>query len=89
MDPAAELRKLPKIDRLLDTERASQWLSRDGRALLFVRSGPTAPNATARGALYLVRLGRRPVGPLADLGTTTNYYGNYGWSIDWFQPLPP
>lgn len=65
-----------------------RWSS-DGRFLLFVRSGPTAPNATAGGSLYLLPLGGRPVGPLADLGSTSNSYGHYSWfdQLDWRQPV--
>jgi dipeptidyl aminopeptidase/acylaminoacyl peptidase len=66
----------------------SPRLSRDGRYLLFVRSGPTTPNAQSSGALYLERLSDRKLfGPLARLGPTDNYYGHYDWpsDLDWFQ----
>jgi WD40 repeat protein len=60
------------------TDERPRW-SADGRAILFVRSGPTAPNAMAAGRLYLVRLDGSLVGPIASLGRTLNYYGQYGW----------
>jgi dipeptidyl aminopeptidase/acylaminoacyl peptidase len=58
-----------------------------GRWIAFVRSGPTNKDAGASGALYLLDLRRqsngqaRLVGPIASLGTTGNYYGHYGWSL--------
>jgi dipeptidyl aminopeptidase/acylaminoacyl peptidase len=69
------------------TDEVPRW-SADGRAVLFVRSGPTAGNATARGFLYVVRPGAAPLGPIVDLGRTGNYYGQYGWAgqTDWFEP---
>ncbi|MGH7897790.1 MAG: hypothetical protein ACREQQ_07550, partial [Candidatus Binatia bacterium] len=62
----------------------------DDRSILFVRtrflrsSGPT--ELAARGQLFLWRDGRVE-GPLADLGTTDNYYGRYGWAdqTDWHR----
>jgi hypothetical protein len=56
-------------------------LAPDGRNVLWVRSGPTRPDASAPGALFAGRAG----GPLAQLGRTGNYYGTYGWSLqlDW------
>jgi hypothetical protein len=60
------------------SDELPRW-SGDGRSLLFVRSGPTRPNATASGALYLRRLTGGLVGPIAQLGSTSNYYGHYGW----------
>jgi hypothetical protein len=54
--------------------------SADGRALFFVRSGPTRDDATAAGRLYVVRLAGGPPEPVADLGTTVNYYGRDGWA---------
>ncbi len=70
------------------TDESPRW-SRDGRVVLFVRSGPTARDATARGAVYVVSVADgRVIGPLAHVGSTANYYGHYGWpnDLDWFQP---
>jgi hypothetical protein len=69
------------------SDETPRW-SRDGRWVLFVRSGPTTPNASASGRLYLVRRSGRLVGPIARLGPVANYYGHYGWpdTTDWYQP---
>jgi dipeptidyl aminopeptidase/acylaminoacyl peptidase len=67
------------------SDELPMW-SADGRWLAFIRSGPTNKDAGAHGVLYLLDLGKqfngqaRLVGPLADLGSTGNYYGHYGWS---------
>jgi dipeptidyl aminopeptidase/acylaminoacyl peptidase len=69
------------------TYELPRW-SRDSHTLLFVRSGPTNANANARGALFTLRIGAAPVGPIADLGTSGNYYGHYAWAdqLDWYRP---
>jgi len=56
------------------SDEAPKW-SADGHAVVFVRT-----RADGRGALYTVTTAGRLSGPIADLGTTTNYYGHYGWS---------
>ena len=63
-----------------------QW-SDDGRFVLFVRSGPTTADASARGALYLLDVQtHRTYGPLAQL-RGSNYYGHYSWPSElvWAQ----
>lgn len=72
------------------SDELPRW-SADGRSLLFLRSGPTAPRAEAEGSLYLVRLDGALLGPIAELGPTDNYYGHYDWArqTDWFRPRVP
>jgi len=68
--------------------------SADGRWIAFIRTGPTKRNAQASGVLYLLDLGKqingqaKLVGPVADVGSTGNYYGHYGWSyqLAWRTP---
>lgn len=81
-----ESRRLTAPPRGLSDE-LPRW-SGNGRAILFVRSGPTRGDTTARGSLYLVRLEGRPAVRIADLGATGNYYGRYGWfeQTDLFLP---
>jgi Tol biopolymer transport system component len=73
------------------SDESPRW-SRDGRFVLYVRSGPTRSNAEASGRLYLAPTGGRgtvhPIGPLAQVSPAPNYYGTYGWSnlVDWYQP---
>lgn len=61
--------------------------SADGSWLLFVRTrwnGHGWP-----GSLYAVDLATgKLVGPIANVGTTSNYYGHYGWStqLSWHRP---
>jgi hypothetical protein len=60
--------------------------SGDGRWILFVRTKPAG--LSGHGALYaLDPFGGNLVGPVADVGTTGNYYGSYGWSdqVDWHR----
>jgi hypothetical protein len=67
------------------SDEAPRW-SRDGRYVLFVRSGPTRDDATALGSIYLTPAGGgKAIGPFARLGRTGNYYGHYGWPdlLDW------
>jgi hypothetical protein len=74
-----------------ESDELPMW-SADGRWLAFVRSGPTTRDAQAPGKLYVLDLATsltgtgRAVGPLADLGTTGNYYGHYGWGdqLAWY-----
>ena len=68
------------------TDELPRW-DRDGRSILFVRTTPFGSFLNARGALYVVRRAGTLVGPIADLGTTGNYYGQYGWTdqLDWYQ----
>ena len=63
-------------------DESPRW-SRDGRALLFVRSRRGA------GRLYLWRSGT-VLGPLANLGSSLGYYGHQDWwaRADWWQPRP-
>jgi hypothetical protein len=61
------------------TDEVPRWSS-DGRAIIFVRTGPTAANVTAAGKLFVVRLDGSVAGPIANLGRTGNYYGHYGWA---------
>jgi WD40 repeat protein len=67
------------------TDELPRW-SRDGRFLLFVRSGFTNRNANSTGSLHAVRLDGTVVGPIVRLGQTGNYYGHYGWAeqTDWY-----
>jgi hypothetical protein len=69
------------------SDELPRW-SAGARTLFFVRTGPTTRDAIARGLLYVVRRDGRLAGPLADLGTTGNYYGRYGWAeqTDLFLP---
>jgi len=65
------------------TDELPMW-SRDGRWLLFVRTKPGG--LSGRGSLYaLDPFGGNLVGPIADVGTTGNSYGSYGWAgqIGW------
>ncbi len=66
------------------TDESPRW-SRDGHSVLFVRTRSKTP---FRGSLYLVRLDGSLAGPIAQLGTSPPYYGDYGWAVgtDWFQP---
>jgi hypothetical protein len=67
--------------------------SRDGRWIAFIRT-TTIRRGAASGQLYVLDLGAqptgtpKPIGPLADVGTTSNYYGHYGWAntIAWRTP---
>jgi hypothetical protein len=81
-----ERRRLTEPPRGLSDE-LPRW-SADRRGILFVRSGPTRRDATAPGSLYLVRFDGRPARRIAELGTTGNYYGRYGWAeqTDLFVP---
>ena len=69
---------IPPVGR---SDELPMW-SADGRWIAFVRSGPTNRDARAPGVLYLLDLRNhgKLVGPIADLGSTGNYYGHYGWS---------
>jgi dipeptidyl aminopeptidase/acylaminoacyl peptidase len=63
------------------TDELPRW-SRDGRFVLFVRSGPTRDDTSASGAVYLVRVAdRRIFGPLAHV-RGGNYYGHYSFPLD-------
>jgi hypothetical protein len=67
------------------SDESPRW-SKNGRFVLFVRSGPTRGNATAVGSIYLVpSRGGSAIGPFARLGPTGNYYGHYDWAdvLDW------
>ena len=61
-------------------DESPRW-SRDGRAILFVRSRRGA------GRLYLWRRAQ-VTGPIADLGRAIGYYGHHDWwaAADWWQP---
>jgi dipeptidyl aminopeptidase/acylaminoacyl peptidase len=68
--------------------RASDELPRwsaDGRWIAFIRTTPTSKDGVWHGRLYLLDLGKQfngrasLVGPVADLGSTGNYYGHYQW----------
>lgn len=62
------------------SDELPRWAA-GGRAIFFVRSGPTDRNATvARGLVYVVRWSGKLEGPLTDLGPSGNYYGRYGWA---------
>jgi hypothetical protein len=61
------------------SDELPRW-SGSGRAILFVRSGPTRGDLTARGALWVVGTDGRPATRILDLGVTGNYYGRYGWA---------
>jgi Tol biopolymer transport system component len=72
------------------TDEYPRW-SRDGNWLLFVRSGPTRPDAVASGRLYLARIGpgngqATVFGPIAGLDPADNYYGHYNWpyQLSWY-----
>ncbi len=69
------------------TDELPRWAG-DGRSILFVRTTPVGSFLTARGSLHVVRRDGTLVGPIADLGTTRNYYGQYGWAdqADWYRP---
>jgi dipeptidyl aminopeptidase/acylaminoacyl peptidase len=69
------------------SDELPRWAA-DGRAVFFVRSGPTTREAIARGRLYVVRTSGQAADPLSDLGVTGNYYGRYGWAeqTDLFVP---
>ena len=61
-------------------ERSDEFPHRsaDGWSLLFVRGGPTRRNASATGALSLIRTSDgRLFAPLARIDGGTNYYGHY------------
>ena len=60
------------------TDETPIW-SADGRAVLFVRTGPTRADGTATGTLYLATLQGTAARPIASLGRTTNTYGRYSW----------
>jgi hypothetical protein len=69
-----------------ETDELPLW-SGDGRFVLFVRTKPAGIGA--HGSLYaLDPFGGNLVGPLADVGSTENYYGSYGWDgrLDWHRP---
>ena len=68
------------------TDELPHWAA-DGRSIMFVRTTPFGSFLEARGALYVVDRAGRETGPIADLGTTGNYYGQYGWTeqLDWYQ----
>jgi WD40-like Beta Propeller Repeat len=70
-----------------ESDELPRW-SHDGRFILFVRGGPTNKDAAAPGHVYLVETAgkHRVYGPLASLGLGGNYYGQYGWNWDWYQP---
>jgi hypothetical protein len=57
------------------SDEAPHW-SADGRWLAFIR---TTSHGAGRLYAYELRT-RRLVGPIVDLGTTSNYFGTYGWS---------
>jgi dipeptidyl aminopeptidase/acylaminoacyl peptidase len=62
------------------SDESPRW-SRNGRSIVFVRSGPTRGDATAAGSIYVVASAGGPaVGPFARVGPTGNYYGHYAWS---------
>jgi hypothetical protein len=68
-----------------ETDELPMW-SGDGRWILFVRTKPG--RISASGALYaLDPFGGNLVGPIADIGTTGNYYGSYSWpfQLDWHR----
>jgi hypothetical protein len=66
------------------TDELPRW-SADGRWIAFIRTTPTSKAGAWRGRLYLLDLSKRSngraalVGPVADVGTTGNYYGHYQW----------
>ena len=65
--------------------------STDAHWIAFIRTTPTG--AAGSGRLYLLNLGAhfnghtQVVGPIANLGSTSNYYGHYGWAaqIAWYS----
>jgi hypothetical protein len=65
--------------------------SHDEHFVLFIRSGPAGTDAQTPGELYLAPTAGRfttlPLGPLAQVGPTADYYGHYDWSaaLDWHQ----
>ena len=69
------------------SDELPRWTT-DGRGVFFVRTRQVGRTLHARGKLHLARLDGSVSGPLADLGTTGNYYGQYGWAdqVDVFQP---
>jgi hypothetical protein len=66
------------------------WSS-DGHWIAFIRTTPKG--ASGVGRLYLIDLGTRftaqarLVGPIANVGVTSNYYGHYNWGaqIAWYS----
>ena len=60
--------------------------SGDGRWILFVRTKPGS--ISAGGTLYaLDPFGGNLVGPITDIGETSNYHGSYNWpqQLDWHR----
>jgi hypothetical protein len=67
------------------TDELPMW-SADRRFVVFVRTTPAGIGG--RGSLFAYDLARRtPVGPVARVGATNNYYGSYGWAdqIAWHR----
>jgi hypothetical protein len=67
------------------TDELPMW-SGDGRWILFVRTKPGG--ISAGGTLYaLDPFGGNLVGPITDIGKTSNYYGSYSWpwQLDWHR----
>lgn len=59
-------------------------IARDGRYILYIETrSPPRGSIAASGSLWAVPVGGahpKPIGPIAKLGTTSNYYGHYGWA---------
>lgn len=68
-----------------ETDELPMW-SGDGRWILFVRTN--ARGISGRGNLYaLDPFGGNIVGPIANVGTSENYYGSYSWpsQLEWHR----
>lgn len=68
-----------------ETDELPMW-SGDGRWLLFIRTKPGGIGG--KGALYaLDPFGGNTIGPIASIGSATNYYGSYSWPLllDWHR----